>query len=112
MVYTSYFANWRKFPPGAVQVSISLYPPRGFKGHKFPDLQPPKELFSAYKNGRITESQYADRFREYLETQDKTLILKFLNDIGRDVVLLCYETPEKFCQRHIVAEWLGIKELI
>lgn len=25
---------------------------------------------------------------------------------GKDIVLLCYETPEKFCHRHLVSKWL------
>ena len=25
------------------------------------------------------------------------------------VVLLCYESPEKFCHRHLVAQWLSVK---
>ena len=27
--------------------------------------------------------------------------------VCRNVTLLCYETPEKFCHRHLVAEWLN-----
>ena len=34
------------------------------------------------------------------------LVLQDLQKIGKDVVLLCYETPEKFCHRHIAAQWL------
>ena len=26
---------------------------------------------------------------------------------GRDIVLVCYEGPSKFCHRHLVAEWLN-----
>lgn len=25
----------------------------------------------------------------------------------RDIVLCCYEKPDEFCHRHILAEWLG-----
>lgn len=25
---------------------------------------------------------------------------------GKDVALVCYETPQKFCHRHLVAKWL------
>lgn len=26
---------------------------------------------------------------------------------NHDVCLLCYETPEKFCHRHLVCNWLN-----
>ena len=32
-----------------------------------------------------------------------------LQKIGKDIILLCYETPEKFCHRHSVAKWLNEK---
>ena len=29
------------------------------------------------------------------------------NELGEDAVILCWEAPDKFCHRHIVAEWLS-----
>jgi hypothetical protein len=35
------------------------------------------------------------------------LILKDgINCKGKDIALVCYEKPEDFCHRHLVAEWL------
>ena len=28
-----------------------------------------------------------------------------MSDLGEDAILLCYETPEDFCHRHVVAWW-------
>lgn len=44
-----------------------------------------------------------------LKAEDIKIVL---NSIHRDIILCCYETPEEFCHRHILAEWLGgVKEL-
>jgi uncharacterized protein (DUF488 family) len=31
------------------------------------------------------------------------------NELGEDAILLCWESPEKFCHRHLVADWLSKK---
>jgi len=33
--------------------------------------------------------------------------VKDLQKMGDNVVLLCFETPDKFCHRHLVATWLN-----
>ena len=48
-----------------------------------------------------------------LSMRGSILVLKNLNpeivcrDIGVDTILLCWERQEKFCNRHIVAQWLS-----
>ena len=60
-----------------------------------------------------------DNPKEYTEKYRKE-ILRYLSpwDVGIDlfrigrkentdkVVMLCYESPEKFCHRHLIAEWM------
>ena len=41
-----------------------------------------------------------------VEQEEIAAELKRLAD-GKDVCLLCYETPENFCHRQLVAEWLN-----
>ena len=46
-----------------------------------------------------------------LNKRDRETVLQQLNDIslrsdGGDTVLLCWEGVNKFCHRHILAEWL------
>lgn len=42
-------------------------------------------------------------------------VRKILESVARhrDIILCCYEKPNEFCHRHILAEWLGedVKEL-
>jgi len=48
--------------------------------------------------------EYAIEYqRETLNKLDPT---KVFEELGFDVVLLCWEAPGKFCHRRLVAEWL------
>jgi uncharacterized protein (DUF488 family) len=63
---------------------------------------------------------YKDTYKK--ETLDKLNQDEVLNNLmifskGEDIVLLCYEAPDKFCHRHLVASWfeevgIHVKELI
>ena len=106
MIYTSYFANWRKFPKEYKVVSISRFSPKYFDGINFDILSPSKDLLSRYKNGIITEEEYTKEFTEYLSKLDKANIISMLNSIGENLILCCYEKPTDFCHRHLVSAWL------
>lgn len=108
MIYTSYFANWRKFPQGMQIISIARFAPRNFQGRQYLKLAPSAQILNDYKNGVINEEQYTQLFLTYLNTLDKEAIL---NELGDNCILCCYEKSTTFCHRHIVANWLGIHEL-
>jgi len=100
---TSYFGA-KKNDPRAV--SIARGNPRGFKGRKYLPLAPSWELI------KITdEKEYTERYRkEVLNLLDPRQVVE---DLREDAILLCWEKPDKFCHRRLVAEWfqeeLGIK---
>jgi len=103
---TSYYSYYT----GNDGVSISLYPPKNWKGKIYKPLAPTNEILSDIRAGRINEEQYTIRYKqEVLSKLDPQVIY----DIFKDKVLLCYETPREFCHRKIVATWikeeLGIK---
>ncbi len=101
MLKTSYFANYRKF--GDLKpISISRFPPRGFKGEQRLDLAPSESLLRRYKEGLVSEEEYK---KEYI------LGLPAEINIEDDSVLLCYEKKGDFCHRRILGEILGIEEL-
>ena len=53
---------------------------------------------------------FIERYYEtVLNELDPNVVIQDLQAFGKDVVLLCYETPEKFCHRHIAAQWLNDK---
>ena len=61
------------------------------------------------------ESEESKTF--YIEKYNNTVLDKLCrNDIvdelktianGKNLYLLCFETPEKFCHRHLLADWLN-----
>jgi uncharacterized protein YeaO (DUF488 family) len=117
--FTSYYANIKNIPKDYILVSISGDIPDYIKeqmniwDRRF---APNWDLFKEYKNspeGQQRENKYVERFKnEVLTKYDSTDILKDWSDkagLNEKFVLLCYEVPEDFCHRHIVAEALEEK---
>lgn len=56
--------------------------------------------------------EYTKRYeKEVLAKLDPMKVFEKLSNLARKantdkVILLCYEAPDKFCHRHLVAEWL------
>lgn len=124
MIYTSYYANYRKFP-GFITCSISRTIPRGVSiGVEMLPLAPSENLLSLFKKGKVTTDRYKEIYLIQLEKLhksgklDKVVdVLTELNNSGKHIVLLCYEKPPKFCHRFILSDYLnehynlGITEL-
>jgi hypothetical protein len=100
---TSYFSKYK----GSNAVSIAAKCPSGFSGRQYKKLAPKYWFFKKYKLDG-DEKFYREQYhKEVLSKLDAETVF---NELGSDAVLLCWETPEKFCHRHLVAEWLT-KEL-
>lgn len=129
MIYTSYFSNVKKLPPNVTPVCITVRKPSWFRGQWYGDLAPEYWILNDWKNDHDNE-KYTERFMKHVLEQRN--IIKVMNDfqlmlpikqraqmtesvvMSRDyhIALICYEAPEDFCHRHIVAQWLhsfGIK---
>ncbi len=115
-MHTSYYAS-KKLNSSMNLIAISRSVPKFMKGNitVYRPLCPPWDLISAYKEGRITDARYEhDYHANILSGLDPEMVYQAL---GEDAVLLCWEAPDKFCHRHIVASWLndalniGITEL-
>jgi uncharacterized protein (DUF488 family) len=98
--FTSYYARVKNHPKS---ISISIRPPYYFKGSHYLPLAPSAELLLDYKKGIVDDAGYTKRFMRELSTLDPH---KVVEDIPNGSILLCYEGLDKFCHRHIVAEWL------
>lgn len=118
--YTSYFGNIKKIlevEPNAGLVSIAGKTPDWFTGCKFKRLAPRydwwiewhekfKENLESRESKKWYTSKYLDTVLKHLDAREMAQKLKDL--VGyKTVFLLCYETPEKFCHRHIISEWLN-----
>lgn len=127
MIYTSYFGKVKKIPEYMVPVSIAASTPKWFVnsgGKAFHTLAPRFSLVMDYKNKEIDTSEYTEKYSKQLADLDPKEIVDELTDIFKfaheglptgvsvasnpdaSVVLLCYEKPEDFCHRKLVADWL------
>lgn len=107
-IYTSYFGqlkNLQKY--NIIPIAISRFIPDFYKGLRYIDLSPTVDILNNYKN---SHSEYIKRFNQEVISSLNPLIIyqnivKLSNN--KDCALLCYETPNKFCHRHLIAEWLN-----
>ena len=97
---TSYFAKSSK-DPNAVSIARSC--PAGFKGRVYKKLAPPYSLLKKYKED-LDEDFYTKEYNEILAKLNPETVYE---ELGPDVVLLCWELSGKFCHRRLVAKWLS-----
>lgn len=122
MTYTSYFGNIKcikQFDENAVLVSIAgktpdwFFPKLGLKMHEFaPQWSWWKEWHDRFNSNLDSVESKQWYIREYESNvlsrlnAGKTIEKMKKMSSGNNIFLLCYETPEKFCHRHLVAKWL------
>lgn len=113
-IYTSYFAKVKKFDNSEYcPISIAAKSPDWFIGPSIKQLAPNWSILIEYKETKDID-RYSERFyEEVLSKLDVEEVTKTIWKIAHEStsspkipILLCYESPEKFCHRHLVAEWL------
>ncbi len=103
MIYTSFFAN-KNLPSHLEKISIARITPTWFNPDGFfLELAPSEELLFSYKNEQINELQYEIEYQKQLDKLDPIQIQHKLNN----KVLLCYESNDNFCHRHLLSSWLN-----
>lgn len=111
-IYTSYFAKAKYLDTTKYMVvSISRFSPRGWNGYEIKNFAPSADLLKAYKSG-LSSGDYKKIY--IARTLDKCDIRRELAQLtqysnGRDMVLCCYESSEKFCHRHILSDYIYYK---
>ena len=118
-LFTSYFDNikfMRKVSPNICLVSIAGYCPSDFTGSVLKELQPKKDWWKEWHKKFKANLESPESIAWYKEAYTRTVldktsrleVMKHLDEISNEVpvCLLCYETPDKFCHRKIVADWL------
>lgn len=101
-MYTTYFAKAKQLPDTANLVSIARKTPVGFPGKRYMQLAPTSQMLYEVKQTNNKE-KYTQQFRELLS---KLNVHEVVKELGEDAILTCYEGYDKFCHRHIVADWL------
>jgi len=110
-IYTSYFAKIRSFPKDFEPIAICGGIPSWYNGSWTKILAPKIGFFNEWKYNNHDNQYYTDHFySEVLSELDPDEIVSKLFEIsGKEKILclICYEKPEDFCHRHLVAEWLN-----
>ena len=123
MIFTSYFSMIRNFPSNVIPIGISRWEPKWYTGLNDKTVSPSKELLSLYKGDNIDENSYTSAYKEELSKVDLDAFVRRINNaVGytedglpisesktNHVALLCYEKPDDFCHRHILASILTEK---
>lgn len=103
-VYTSYFARASALQKaGIVPIGIALSPPKYFWGGSIAYIAPKGWML------KLPPEEYSRKYHaEVLAHINPKAFLRELENLGhgKDVALLCYERPDDFCHRQLVAKWL------
>lgn len=113
-VGTGYFAKAMKYHTmGYVQVCISRkmpwFVPVAVPMYHYVEVAPTDEILAL----KDKPNEYTARYEaEVLSRVNRSVFVAYLKDLCKDtkkdkVALMCYEAPDKFCHRHIVARWLN-----
>lgn len=109
-LYTGYFAKVKDYiNAGLEPVSIAGITPSFFKGERWSDFAPRKELFNQWKSGALNNFEYSAKYTEYLNTLPKQDIYELKDSLlgeNKNFVMCCYEKQGDFCHRHVLADWL------
>lgn len=109
MIYTSYYS--KKISIDCKKIQISNTKPSGYRVDYTAEHFYPSDIAWRYKSGLIDENQYIEEYRNKLSKINDRLFDIIMNKYLSDTIyiMLCYESPEKFCHRHILTDWLNEK---
>ena len=108
MIYTSYFTKLKSLPDNVIPISICGKAPDWYKGLQYKKLAPKYDFFIKWKDNHDNDYYtkcFNDQVLDKLDVEDTVSELIDPHS-GIDIALICYEKPEEFCHRHLVAEWL------
>lgn len=117
-MFTGYYSRLSDYVlDGLIPVSISLYKP-SYTRYSLPTCElfvPPKDIFGRWKwrqgdddyNDACYTAEYKKMVLDPLHINDVKDAMDKLVGIHMDkAILMCYEPPDEFCHRHLVAKWL------
>ena len=109
MIYTGYYSKIKEYADsGLILLSISRTKPEFAKSCiDIPQLFPSDKILWDHKKGKIDEMEYTSKYLDQLNELGVDRIIKMIQIFGNNVVLLCWESPEKFCHRHILADYIN-----
>lgn len=77
----------------------------------FNSLAPSWDILNKYKQGKISEEEYKNLYLNYIQKNETKIIQEFENILNNfpNIILLCWENPNKFCHRRLVSEYFNKK---
>lgn len=90
-------------------ISICGKAPDWYKGLQYKKLAPNYEFFIKYQKDHDKEA-YTKCFQEQiLANKVPQFVLSELKELSNSdsIALICYEKPDNFCHRHLVADWFN-----
>lgn len=124
MIYTTYFANLKNLPDNIIPVSIAGKSPEWYHGLEYKKLAPKYSFWKVWKENQDNQYYIDHYYSDVLSGLTQMEVIKELTillqaKVNRvlhhpldsnlnqyHIALVCYESPEKFCHRHLVSEWL------
>lgn len=106
-VYTSYFGMARRFPKERfIKTAVCYKPIRGVG--IWNNVVPDADLVFGMKRGEISKEYYEEQYYKMLLSRKDWIAenIEFMRNGEKDIVLLCYEKPNDWCHRHILARFL------
>lgn len=110
-MYTSNYQNCHGLKSHELSISGDRGALVNYQGKCYPALAPKKEFWQIWHNniGKISDQTntyyYINNY--YKEVLSKLDPESLYNEL-KNKVLLCYEKPDEFCHRHLVAAWLHL----
>ena len=108
MIFTSYFGNLKNLPKDIVPIAICGKIPDWYDGLCYRDLAPKYKFFMEWKKNHDNNYYIEHYNEEVLDNLCSHFVVGDLYDMaeGKNFALICYEKPDEFCHRHLVADWL------
>ncbi|MGF2037295.1 MAG: hypothetical protein RMZ43_018570 [Nostoc sp. CmiVER01] len=103
MIYSSFYRGEIR----GKAISISLYPPKNWKGKHLPLFAPTPELLKWWKSSAQNaeaEQEYERQFLLILQSREQLIELwvRKQQQASADITLCCFEKIGDFCYRYIV----------
>ena len=119
MTYTSYFERMNAIQtvdPNAVFIAICGGIPSWYDGKWYKKVAPKWTWWKYWHDTYVGHYETKEAIDYYtacykntvLDVLDKHVIANDIRTLAQDnnAYLLCFETPDKFCHRHLLADWL------
>lgn len=111
MIYTSSYDNCKSNLFKKYSISGDRGKKKSYDGECYPKLAPAKEFWKEWHEniGKKSEEENIKFYiREYwLQRLSKLDVNEVYKELNRSI-LLCYEKPDEFCHREIVAAWFEL----